>query len=64
MPEAEKVEHLFKGIAENPLSVISPKSPSTLKDFVAHAKQYDELLYRHIFEAPFTVVPEIIRQLQ
>lgn len=34
MPEADKVGHLFKGIAENLFCVIASKAPSTVKNFI------------------------------
>lgn len=48
MPEADKVGNLFKGITEDLFSVIASKAASTVKDLIAHAKQYGEFLDQRI----------------
>lgn len=44
--EADKVEHLLKGIWDNLFRVIAPENPTTVRNFIAHGRQFKELLNR------------------
>ncbi|KAG0438005.1 hypothetical protein HPB47_017190 [Ixodes persulcatus] len=59
MPQDEKLRHLFKGLSQQLLSVVAPKSPPTVHQLIAECKKYEELQSGRIFNAPFESLPEV-----
>lgn len=59
MTETDKVSHLLKGISENLFSVVGPKSPATVHDFISECKTQEDLRGRRVFQPSFQRLPEV-----
>ena len=59
MNEDDKIRHLFKGLSQELLSIVAPKSPPTVAQLVSECRKYEELDNARILKRPFERLPEV-----
>lgn len=60
MSEADKLRHLFKGIAHSLFTVIARTPPTTVQEFTEECKRFEDLQSRRITHTSFDRLPEVM----
>lgn len=59
MPEAEKLSHLMKGVAEDAFQLLVVKEPGSVSEFAAACKRFEEAQWSRLGKSPIRRLPNV-----